>query len=92
MEGSERWPAADRAHSANRRRHVRLHRASREHYFSVGHGHWAYGASDVVIDGDTVEGDRRRAAGFHGNAAMRIDPHLKDTCLADLTGGSAGLL
>jgi hypothetical protein len=71
---------------------VRLHRASREHYFSVGHGHWAYGASDVVIDGDTVEGDRRRAAGFHGNAAMRIDPHLKNTWLADLTGGSAGLL
>jgi len=57
--------------------------------FSLGHGHWAYGASDVVIDGDTVTGDRRRAAGFHGNAAMRIDPYLKNTCLADLTGGSA---
>ncbi len=57
--------------------------------FSLGHGHWAYGASDIVVDGDTVKGDRRRAAGFHGNAAMRLDPHLKNTCLADLTGGSA---
>jgi anaerobic selenocysteine-containing dehydrogenase/Ni/Fe-hydrogenase subunit HybB-like protein len=57
--------------------------------FSLGHGHWAYGASDIVIDGDTVRGDSRRAAGFHGNAAMRIDPHLKNTCLADLSGGSA---
>jgi anaerobic selenocysteine-containing dehydrogenase/Ni/Fe-hydrogenase subunit HybB-like protein len=57
--------------------------------FSLGHGHWAYGATDVVVDGETVKGDRRRAAGFHGNAAMRIDPHLGNTCLADLTGGSA---
>ena len=57
--------------------------------FSLGHGHWAYGASDVVIDGDTVEGDERRAKGFHGNAAMRLDPHLEDVCLSDLTGGSA---
>jgi len=57
--------------------------------FSLGHGHWAYGARDVEIDGETVPGDRRRAAGFHGNAAMRLDPYLKNTCLADLTGGSA---
>jgi anaerobic selenocysteine-containing dehydrogenase/Ni/Fe-hydrogenase subunit HybB-like protein len=57
--------------------------------FSLGHGHWAYGATDVVIDGETVKGDRRRANGFHGNAAMRIDPYLKNTCLADLIGGSA---
>ena len=57
--------------------------------FSLGHGHWAYGASDIVIDGDTVKADKRRATGFHGNAAMRVDPYLKNTCLADLTGGSA---
>jgi anaerobic selenocysteine-containing dehydrogenase/Ni/Fe-hydrogenase subunit HybB-like protein len=57
--------------------------------FSLGHGHWAYGATDIVVDGDTVAGDSRRATGFHGNAAMRIDPHLENTCLADLTGGSA---
>jgi anaerobic selenocysteine-containing dehydrogenase len=57
--------------------------------FSLGHGHWAYGATDIVIDGDTVKADERRATGFHGNAAMRIDPYLKNTCLADITGGSA---
>jgi anaerobic selenocysteine-containing dehydrogenase/Ni/Fe-hydrogenase subunit HybB-like protein len=57
--------------------------------FSLGHGHWAYGANDIVVDGNTVKADRRRANGFHGNAAMRIDPHLKNTCLADLIGGSA---
>jgi anaerobic selenocysteine-containing dehydrogenase len=57
--------------------------------FSLGHGHWAYGATDIAIDGETVPGDKRRANGFHGNAAMRVDPYLKNTCLTDLTGGSA---
>ena len=57
--------------------------------FSLGHGHWAYGSTDVVINGDTVKGDERRARGFHGNAAMRLDPHLKNVTLSDLTGGSA---
>lgn len=57
--------------------------------FSLGHGHWAYGASDVVIDGKTITGDPRRARGIHANAALRIDPHLKDTTLSDLIGGSA---
>jgi anaerobic selenocysteine-containing dehydrogenase/Ni/Fe-hydrogenase subunit HybB-like protein len=57
--------------------------------FSLGHGHWAYGSHDIVVDGDTIEGDPRRVHGFHGNAAMRVDPHLQNTCLADLTGGSA---
>ena len=31
--------------------------------FTLGHGHWAYGAGDVVIDGQTVPGDSRRATG-----------------------------
>ena len=57
--------------------------------FSLGHGHWAYGASDVVVDGETVKADERRAKGVHGNAAMRVDPHLGNTCLSDITGGSA---
>jgi anaerobic selenocysteine-containing dehydrogenase len=57
--------------------------------FSLGHGHWAYGAGDVVIDGVRVPGDPRRATGVHGNAAMRVDPVLKNTGLVDLTGGSA---
>ena len=57
--------------------------------FSLGHGHWAYGASDVVIDGQLVKADPRRATGFHGNAAMRVDPFLKNTTLVDSFGGSA---
>ena len=57
--------------------------------FSLGFGHWAYGATDVVINGDIVKGDERRARGFHGNAAMRLDPHLKNVTLSDLAGGSA---
>jgi anaerobic selenocysteine-containing dehydrogenase len=57
--------------------------------FSLGHGHWAYGASDVVIDGKVIKGDPRRARGIHANAALRVDPHIKNTTLSDLTGGSA---
>ncbi len=45
--------------------------------FSLGHGHWAYGASEVMIDGVTVMADPRRATGIHANAAMRLDPVLK---------------
>ena len=57
--------------------------------FSLGHGHWAYGASDVTIDGKVVKGDKRRATGIHANAALRVDPVIKNTTLSDLTGGSA---
>lgn len=57
--------------------------------FSLGHGHWAYGASDVVIDGQVVKADPRRSTGIHGNAAMRVDPALQNTTLSDLFGGSA---
>ncbi|MBC7227773.1 MAG: molybdopterin-dependent oxidoreductase [Thermoflexales bacterium] len=57
--------------------------------FSLGHGHWAYGASDIVIDGRVIKGDPRRATGVHANAAMRVDPYLKNTCLVDPVGGSA---
>jgi tetrathionate reductase subunit A len=56
--------------------------------FTLGHGQWASGASDVTIDGQVVKGDPRRAAGFHANAAMWIDPHLKNTCFIDKVGGS----
>ncbi|MBM4017572.1 MAG: molybdopterin oxidoreductase [Planctomycetes bacterium] len=56
--------------------------------FSLGHGHWAYGASDIWIDGAQVAGDPRRGTGVHANAAMAIDPHLKNVCLQDLVGGS----
>lgn len=57
--------------------------------FSLGHGHWAQGARPFVIDGKTVSRDPRRATGFHGNAAMRVDPALKNTTLSDTVGGSA---
>jgi tetrathionate reductase subunit A len=57
--------------------------------FGLGFGHWASGARDVVIDDTIIEGDPRRAAGFHGNGAMRIDPFLGNTTLSDIAGGSA---
>jgi len=56
--------------------------------FTLGHGQWASGASDVVIDGQVVKGDPRRGAGVHANAAMWIDPNLKNTCFIDKVGGS----
>lgn len=52
-------------------------------------GHWGYGAADTVIDGKTVKGDRRRATGLCPNAAMRIDPVLKNASMTDPIGGSA---
>jgi len=57
--------------------------------FSLGQGHWAYRASPVVIDGMEVPADARRATGIHANAAMRVDPFLKNTGLEDIVGGSA---
>jgi anaerobic selenocysteine-containing dehydrogenase len=56
--------------------------------FSLGHGHWAMGSSDQVIDGKKIPGDPRRAQGVHANAAMWLDPHLKNTCFLDPIGGS----
>ncbi len=57
--------------------------------FPLGFGHWASGARDVTIDGQVIKGDSRRAAPLHGNAAMRVDPHLGNVTLSDLAGGSA---
>jgi hypothetical protein len=56
--------------------------------FTLGHGHWATGAADVTIDGKVVKGDPKRGTGVHANAAMWIDPHLKNTCMLDPVGGS----
>jgi anaerobic selenocysteine-containing dehydrogenase len=56
--------------------------------FTLGHGHWSSGAEDVTIDGKVVAADTRRAAGVHANAAMWIDPYLKNTCMIDKVGGS----
>lgn len=57
--------------------------------FSLGMGHWAYGSSDVLVDGKVIKGDPRRGKGIHANAAIRVDPHLKNVCLSDLVGASA---
>ncbi len=56
--------------------------------FTLGHGQWATGAADVVIDGELIKGDPARAAGVHANAAMWVDPFLKNTCFLDPVGGS----
>jgi len=53
------------------------------------YGHWAYGGTDVVIDGDTVKGDDRRTKGLNPNGAMRLDDYTKTCCLTDPIGGSA---
>jgi anaerobic selenocysteine-containing dehydrogenase len=52
-------------------------------------GHWAYGASDVVVDDQVVKGDARRATGICPNAVMLQDSVLKNVCLTDPIGGSA---
>ncbi|KAA0258164.1 molybdopterin oxidoreductase [Deferribacter autotrophicus] len=53
------------------------------------YGHWAYGSHDVVVDGKVIKGDKRRATGLCPNAAMLVDPVLKNMCLTDKIGGSA---
>jgi len=56
---------------------------------SFHYGHWAYGASDVVVDNVTVKADPRRGRGLNPNAAMRADGTIKSVCLTDPIGGSA---
>ncbi|MEW6526240.1 MAG: molybdopterin-dependent oxidoreductase [Spirochaetota bacterium] len=57
--------------------------------FVLGFGHWATGATDMVIDGETIDGDPQRGTGIHANAAMWTDPSLRNnTCLLDPVGGS----
>jgi tetrathionate reductase subunit A len=53
------------------------------------YGHWAYGSNDVVVDGQLIKGDKRRAAGICPNHVMQIDPVLKDVGVTDPIGGSA---
>ena len=56
--------------------------------FSLGFGHFAYGAKDFTIDGKTIKADPSRGTGIHANVAMRVDPVLKNTGLQDVVGGS----
>jgi anaerobic selenocysteine-containing dehydrogenase len=53
------------------------------------YGHWAYGASDVVVDGRLVKGDARRGRGLCANPLLLLDEGMKTTGLTDLIGGSA---
>ncbi|MFQ5517222.1 MAG: molybdopterin-dependent oxidoreductase [Acidimicrobiia bacterium] len=53
------------------------------------YGHWAYGAADCEIDGETVKGEKRRGAGVCPNPVMLIDPKLGDVCMTDPIGGSS---
>jgi len=57
--------------------------------FALGYGHWASGSRDIIVDDVTIPADKRRQAGFHANAAMRVDPYLGNVTLTDLVGGSA---
>jgi tetrathionate reductase subunit A len=56
--------------------------------FSLGFGHWAYGSEEMVIDGEVIPGDPRRARGVHLNASMRVDPVLRSTPLSDPVSAS----
>lgn len=57
--------------------------------FALGFGHWATGSHDILVDGEIIRGDERRAKGLHANAAMWTDSSLKNnTCLVDPVGGS----
>ena len=49
--------------------------------FNLGYGHWGIGSSAVPIDGKIIKEDLCRGVGVHLNAAMWIDPYLKNTPL-----------
>jgi anaerobic selenocysteine-containing dehydrogenase len=57
--------------------------------FALGFGHWSYGGVDFTVNDTKIAGDARRIRGVHANAAMRVDPYLKNTTLIDAVGGSA---
>jgi len=56
---------------------------------SYHYGHWAYGAQDSKIDGETIKGDPSRSGGLCPNAVMRLDRYNTATGLTDPIGGSA---
>lgn len=56
---------------------------------SQSYGHWAYGASDMEVDGVKVPGDPRRGKGVQINPLLRLDDHSRTVCLTDPIGGSA---
>jgi len=56
--------------------------------FSVGYGHWGYGANHLDIDGKKIAADKQRSAGIHLNPIMRRDPDIWQMPLMDPVGGS----
>jgi tetrathionate reductase subunit A len=52
-------------------------------------GHWAYGARDVMIDGQRIPGEAIRGRGLVPNPAMAVDAYLKDVTLTDPIAGDA---
>ncbi|MBI4684430.1 MAG: molybdopterin-dependent oxidoreductase [Nitrospirae bacterium] len=56
--------------------------------FPIGWAHWATGAEDFEIDGKTFKGEKERAVGINANAAMRLDPVIKNTSISDPVGAS----
>lgn len=53
------------------------------------YGHWAYGARDLQIDGERIEGEPARGKGLVPNPAMSVDPYLKDVALTDPIAGDS---
>ncbi|MFN4182013.1 MAG: molybdopterin dinucleotide binding domain-containing protein, partial [bacterium] len=53
------------------------------------YGHWAYGGSDILIDGKKIKGDPRRRTGISPNPLMLTDKKIPGVCLTDPIGGSA---
>lgn len=56
--------------------------------FSVGYGHWGYGATPLDIGGKRMQADKYRSAGIHLNPIMRRDPAVWQMTLMDPVGGS----
>lgn len=53
------------------------------------YGHWAYGARDIEIDGQTIKGEPVRGRGLVPNPAMVADAYLKNVSLTDPIAGDA---
>jgi anaerobic selenocysteine-containing dehydrogenase len=52
-------------------------------------GHWAYGSTDVTIDGETVKGDVRRKDSACPNPVLALDKSVTNMCLTDPIGASS---
>ena len=53
--------------------------------FSTG----CYGSNDVIVDGQTFRGKRRRAKGLYANLVMTVDPIVEGVSLTEPIGASS---